>query len=245
MLSLQPGGSDERVVPVVAAYDWLYIGSYGCRVSPFVLNLISNFLFVPLTIFRGRVTPQRWVRYWICPSDVHSGTPPAPRLTPVTDEIIRQLRNHPDRTHNELQSGLRWWDHGLRRAYVWLETEGPLCIQWLLTDGDNAKLRTLPIWAGMYPPLPPERGQVEHLLRFTNAGRGVATQFARAMYEEARRAGLRDLITHIHENNVPARVWAERTGWRRYGTITRYGFDLPGLRDLNICLHRTSPSRQS
>ena len=35
-----------------------------------------------------------------------------------------------------------------------------------------------------------------------------------------------------------ARAWADRTGWRRCGTITRYQVDLPGLRAHALYLHR-------
>jgi hypothetical protein len=60
------------------------------------------------------------------------------------------------------------------------------------------------------------------------------------MYEEARRAGLGEIITHIHESNTAACGWAERTGWQSYGTITRYHADVPGLRNRGFFLHRTS-----
>src|ERR1041384_6247275 len=89
---------------------------------------------------------------------LHAGTDPTPgvRLTRVTDEVIAQLRAHPEAAENQLKSGLRFWEHGLRRAYIWMDDHEPLCIQWLLTHTDHMALRSLPEWAGMYPP-PPRR----------------------------------------------------------------------------------------
>jgi len=93
----------------------------------------------------------------------------------------------------------------------------------------------------MYPPLVANVGQVENLYAFSTARRkGVATQFEYALYHEARRAGLRELVTHIHEANAAARGWAERTGWRPYGAITRYQLDVQGLGAYAVYLHSSS-----
>jgi len=125
-----------------------------------------------------------------------------------------------------------------------MDQEQPLCIQWLLTDTDRPRLRTLDEWAGMYPPLVANVGQVENLYAFSTARRrGVATQFEYALYHEARRVGLRELVTHIHEANAAARGWAERTGWRPYGTITRYQLDVRALGAYAIFLHASNQRR--
>src|SRR2546423_3083529 len=75
----------------------------------------------------------------------------------------------------------------------------------------------------MYPPLPRGTGQVENLFAFTAARlSSVTTDFAHALYDEARRAGLQTLVMHIHESDRGTRAWAEGAGWWRYGTITRH-----------------------
>src|SRR5256885_13055702 len=89
--------------------------------------------------------------------------PPHVRLTRVTDPIIGALRQRPDRAESNLKAGLRFWDEGLRRAYIWLGQDGPLCIQWLLLPEDNRQLRRLNRWAGVVSPLAPGIGQVDQL----------------------------------------------------------------------------------
>lgn len=190
-----------------------------------------------------RLDASRWVRYRI---DLTDALPPAPgvSLTAVTDEIIERLRRHPDCGENQLKSGLRFWELGLQRAYVWMGDDGPRCIQWLLTHADAPRLPGLGDWAGMYAPLSPDVGQVENLFAFSTARhKGVASRFEYALYREARGIGLRRLVTHIHEGNAAARAWADRTGWRRCGTITRYEMNLPGLRARSVYVHRDDAGR--
>jgi GNAT superfamily N-acetyltransferase len=224
--------------PPVGVREWLCAGPYCWRLRSTTLKLIANLLFETASTVNSHVHVTRWIRYRTRLADASSKTADPPTLISVTDHIIQKLRNHPDCRHNQLQSGLRFWDHGLRRAYLWWGAEGPLCIQWLLTEADNEKLRSLPIWAGMYPPLAPGCAQVENLFALSNVRRrGVATQFAYGMYEKAREHGLRELITHIHESNVAACGWAARTGWNAYGTITQYQFAWPALRGRSVFLH--------
>ncbi len=220
--------------------EWLGLGPYCWEATPFFLASVTTCLGVIGAAFSKRVLTQRWIRYRIeLAEDLLVS--PAVHLTPVTDAIIGALRRHPDHAENQLKSGFRFWDRGLRRAYVWMDQEQPLCIQWLLTDADRPRLRTLDEWAGMYPPLVANVGQVENLYAFSTARRkGVATQFEYALYHEARRAGLRELVTHIHEANAAARGWAERTGWRPYGAITRYQLDVQGLGAYAVYLHSSS-----
>jgi ribosomal protein S18 acetylase RimI-like enzyme len=222
--------------------NWVCVGASCWPTSALVLDLFADAVLAPLTSMTGRLTALQWARYRARLADIPSSfISSAPKLTQVTEDIIQALRTHPDRRENQLRSGLEFWNLGLRRAYIWMEPEGPLCIQWLLTEADNAKLRVLPNWAGMYPQLSPGQGQVENLFTFTNVRRrGIATQFAYGMYQAAQQAGLREIVTHIHEHNVAACGWAERTGWHRYGTIIRYQADLPGLRNRELFLHRTS-----
>jgi hypothetical protein len=220
--------------------DWLGLGPYCWEATPFLLAGVTTCLGVVSTAFSERVLTERWIRYRI---DLADDLPASPdvHLTPVTDEIIRALRQHPDHAENQLMSGFKFWDRGLRRAFVWMEQDQPLCIQWLLTNADRSRLRALDEWAGMYPPLVPTVGQVENLFAFSTARRrGVATQFEYALYDEARRAGLRVLVTHIHEANAAARGWAERTGWHPFGTITRYRLDVRGLRAYAVYLHSSN-----
>ena len=219
--------------------NWVYLGRSGVAAGA----LLRTSLLAALRLMRAtlprRVQVQRWIRYRI---DLTGALPPvAPDvcLTRVTEELMDMLRHHPEQAKNRLRSGLRFWDRGLRRAYVWLSEEGPLCIQWLLTDADRVQLHRLGDWAGMYPPLPRGTGQVENLFAFASARKqGVASRFEYALYHEARRLGLKQLVTHIHEPNTSARAWADRTGWCRCGTITRYQVDLPGLRARSVFVHR-------
>ncbi len=191
----------------------------------------------------SRVSVQRWVRYRI---DLEQTAPPPAgvSLTPLTGDTVGALRDHPDATQPDFASGLEFWNHGLRDAYLWSEQGQPLCMQWLLTNKDDEVLRGLPFWGSMYPRIEPDSGQVEKLWTFSTArAKGVATQFEYALFAQARARGLRRLFTHIGESNAPARRWADKTGWEAFGTIDRFTFDLPRIRNLDssVCLHRTGP----
>src|SRR5438034_5385290 len=219
--------------------NWVYVGRSGVQAGALLRTCVTASVRLARAVLPQRVLAQRWIRYRI---DLTGPLPPvAPdvRLTRVTDDLIDMLRHHPEQAENQLRSGLRFWERGLRRAYIWLGEDGPLCIQWLLTEADGRRLHRLGDWAGMYPPLPSRTGQVENLFAFASARtQGVASQFEYALYHEARRLGLAQLVTHIHEPNTAARAWADRTGWHRYGTITRYQMDLPGLRARCVYVHR-------
>ena len=221
------------------ADEWLCVGRARWK-APALSSLATGLTRLARLALPARVTSERWVRYAM---DLQQADiPPSTAcLTRVTAAVIERLRYHPDHVQNQLVSGLRFWDHGLRHAYIWCDGDVPLCLQWLLTEDDNAMLRTLPEWGGMYPPLPPGRGQVENLFTFTGVRRkGVAAEFEYALYAAARRLGLTQLRTHIAWGNVPAHRWAEKTGWRPYGAITQYRLDCPGLRDVRLYLHRAA-----
>lgn len=218
--------------------EWVCVGTAALACPAMVARASARAGAWAHRLAGHRVSRERWIRYRI---DL-GGVPPAPegiRLKPVTDHFIHCLGSHVDRDQNQLRSGLRFWEHGLRRAYVWCDESGPLCMQWLLTRPDNALLRTLPEWAGMYPPLEGGWGQVENLFAFSTARRkGVATHFEYALYHVARDLGLSGLVTHIAESNEPARGWAVRTGWEAYGVISRFRIDVPALRAFPLYLHR-------
>ncbi|MFI5235123.1 MAG: GNAT family N-acetyltransferase [Gemmatimonadales bacterium] len=223
--------------------EWLCVGPYCWEATPALLAFAAATLHALAAVIPTRVRVRRWARYRV---DLDQAPPPPDiPLTPVTEELLPLLEEHAGVDADQLNSGLRFWRHGLRRAYVWLGEDGPRCVQWLLTRPDAPQLRTLEAWAGMYPPLRPQWGQVENLFTFPAARqKGVATQFEYALYREARRAGVSRLLTHIYEQNSAARGWADRTGWRQCGNITRYEFDLPGLRRSSVCLHWASvPAR--
>jgi hypothetical protein len=224
--------------------DWLCAGAQRWRISPYAAGASDTVLRM-LSDITSRVTGDTWIRYYI--DLAHS--PPAPSgivLTPVTETIISDLQNHPDREQRQLCSGFRFWNHGLKRAFVWLDEEGPLCMQWLLTERDNDRLGHLPSWSGMYPPIPKEYGQVENLYTFSAARRkGVASQFEFMMYEQAKRLELTTLVTHIHAGNTAARAWAKHTGWSPYGVIRRYTFDAPGVRDRAVYVHKTAAKNEN
>jgi len=226
------------------AREWLCSGPVYCRARAPLRVAVTGVLRLARAAFPRHVLRQRWIRYEI---DLANAPPPPPhvRLTRVTDPIIGALRQRPDRAESNLKAGLRFWDEGLRRAYIWLGQDGPLCIQWLLLPEDNRQLRRLNGWAGMYPPLARGMGQVDHLFAFSAASlASVTTDFAYALYDEARRAGVHTLITHIHESHRVACAWAEDAGWRRYGTITRHHLGWPARRTLSVYVHRDETPRR-
>jgi hypothetical protein len=94
--------------------------------------------------------------------------------------------------------------------------------------------------------LPRGTGQVDNLFAFAAARfSSVATDFSHALFDEARRAGLHTLVMHIHESHRMLRAWAEETGWRRYGTITRHQLGWPGLLARSVYVHRDETPRRS
>jgi len=225
--------------------DWLCLARACWQAPAPVCAAVTASLQLARAAFPRRVQRQRWIRYQIDLAD----TPPAPphvRLTLVTDPIIGALRQRPDRAETSFKSGLRFWDEGLRRAYIWLGPDGPLCIQWLILPQDNRQLRRLNGSAGMYPRLPRGTGQVENLFAFSAARlSSVTTDFEHALYGEARRAGLQMLVMHIHESDRAARAWAEAAGWRSYGTITRYQLGWPPLLARSVYVHRDDTPRRA
>lgn len=219
--------------------EWICVGrrAFRGRDLPRIAARSADFL----SRVTPRVTKDVWVRYRIDLGSDADGPDADVRLTPITDAIAAQLRAHPDFADPSLQSALTWWFSATRGGLAWFDDDNPLCVQWLLTADDAPALRTLPVWANMYPPLAPGTGQVEKLWTFSTARqKGVATRFARLMFAEARRRGLRTLFTHIHRDNVAANTWARKTGWEAFGTIERYEVQLPVLRSLvgSVCIHR-------
>src|SRR5690242_10316222 len=193
--------------------EWLCFNRVFCPAPAPVRLAATGMLRLVRTAFPRRVLRQRWIRYRIDLADTPR-PPPHVRLTRVTDAIIAALRERPDRAETTFKSGLRLWDAGLRRAYIWMGPDGPLCVQWLLLPEDRRQLRRLKEWTGLYPPLPRGTGQADNLFAFAAARlASVATDFQYALYDEARRAGLQTLVMHIHESHRSARAWAEGAGW--------------------------------
>ena len=225
--------------------EWLCFGRACCRARAPVRVAATGLLRLARAAFPRHVLRQRWIRYRI---DL-AGTPPPPphvRLTRVTDPIIGALRQRPDRAETSLKSGLRFWDEGLQRAYIWIGPDGPLCIQWLLLPEDYRQLRRLREWAGLYPPLQPGTGQVDNLFAFAAARlSSIAMDFEYALFDQARRAGLRALVMHIHESHRAAHAWAEAAGWRRFGTITRHQLGWSGLFARSVYVHRDATPRRA
>lgn len=188
----------------------------------------------------GRLKADTWWLYHVDPAR----TPPPPpdvTLEPVTDSLIESLRRHPDHEANQLRSGFRFWEVGLRTAYIWIWEGEPLCIQWLLLPAENERLAGLPGWGGMYPPLGQDAARVENLFKFRTRrkpSRDVAVQFEHAMFAQARRRGLRAVYTHIHSDNQPANAFAERAGFERRGWVRRFELDVPGARGKPWVVHR-------
>jgi hypothetical protein len=216
---------------------WLCSGTMQWALPRWLFHTLAT-----LSALLGRWAPARvrceaWIRYR---RSVGHESQSAEILTAFSDATIERLRQHPLRDRDQIRSGLRFWAHGLKTAFIWQEDHEPLCMQWLFLPEDHARVRQLPGWADLYPPLPPASGQAENIFTFPRGQRrhgGAATEFARAMFSQAERMGLSQLYTHIHQGNLGARRWAERTGWRPYGIIRRYHIDAPWLRNKHWCLH--------
>jgi GNAT superfamily N-acetyltransferase len=214
------------------------------RVPPAVARGVARALQAATERAGGRLMCERWARLSFPIGRAAAPEPePAPSscqipLEPVTEEDIRRWDHHPDREAAQLCSARRFWRHGLRQGFVFRDGATTRCTVWVLTARDNRRLRRLPAWAGMYPPLRPGLGQMENLFVFSDARRtGVGSRFVRAIFAEASARGLTALFTHISERNGPACAHATRVGWRRYGTILRFTIDLPVLRALPMYVH--------
>jgi ribosomal protein S18 acetylase RimI-like enzyme len=217
-----PPGSSARVERVCTGR----VAWRGDSIAGFVLSR----LLTAATRMSDRIVTMRFVRFELRPAAAES-TPSDIRLTPVTAEIIAQLRAHPDAAHAAFASGLDFWDMGVRNGFVWFENGEPLCFQWQLTESDAAALRTRSDWSTLYPTLGPGVAQREKLWTFSAARRrGLASRFAAAMLAEARRQGITTLVTHVSAENAPALTLVEKSGWKRCGSIVRYEFDLPLFR---------------
>ncbi len=226
--------------------EWLSIGPTSWRGDSFVCRALSLVLDLAKRC-TDRVIAQRFVRFELRPADLDSA-PSDIRLTPLTAEIIEQLRAHPDTAHDAFASGLAFWDMGARTGFVWFDGDEPLCFQWQLTESDLRALRERSPWANLYPPLAPGMAQREKLWTFSSARRkGLASRFALAMLAEARRLGVTTLVTHVSEANEPALSLVTKAGWKRRGTIVRYAFDAPMLRNLScsVAVHLRDSGQQN
>src|SRR2546430_9777275 len=113
--------------------NWVYVGRSGVQAGALLRTCVTASVRLARTVLPQRVLAQRWIRYRI---DLTGPLPPvAPdvRLTRVTDDLIDMLRHHPEQAENQLRSGLRFWERGLRRAYIWLGEDGPLGVPGHLT----------------------------------------------------------------------------------------------------------------
>jgi hypothetical protein len=216
-----------------SAIDWVCVrrrawrgDSQWCRLLYRVLTRLSG--------ATSRVRVQRWVRFRLDPADVplpESGI----RLTPVSEQLLTALRAHPDHADEGFASGLEFWDFGVRDGFVWCEDGQLRCFQWQLSNADTAALRARSPWGDMYPPLAPGTAHQEKMWTFSSSRmKGVASRFALAMFDEARRAGVTTLIAHISETNSAALALVNRTGWKPYGKIERFYVDFPVFSSLNV-----------
>src|SRR5256886_15986505 len=97
--------------------DWLCLARACLRTPAPLCTAVTASLQLARAAFPRRVLRQRWIRYQIDLADTPAA-PPHVRLTRVTDPIIGALRQRPDRAETSFKSGLRFWDEGLRRAYI-------------------------------------------------------------------------------------------------------------------------------
>jgi RimJ/RimL family protein N-acetyltransferase len=213
--------------------EWICAGT-RCRRVPAGLNL-GAVAHAPVP----RLRRESWVRYRL----TLDGLPPSPagiHLTPIDASLMELLRLHPERDEHQVRSAFRFWQIGFGDGFLWMEKGEPLCMIWLLTSRHMAARAGLGTWAGIYPPLDADAGMAEGIYSFRRGLRrpgGAATLMAQALFHKARGLGLRELRTHIHEENLAARRWAARLGWQPVGRIHRCFLDLRGLRASPVYLH--------
>ncbi len=220
--------------------NWLAVGHACVRMPARLVRAADRCLRVMTRLPTKRIGRERWIRWRVDLEGHLAGR--ANLLVPLGEADIAGLRTHAEHDADQIVSGFRFWEHGLRRAYSIQQDGAPLAQAWLLTAQDNPRLRTLPTWSGLYPPLPDGVGQMEntHLFRAGRRNR-IATEFMQAAFATAGSLGLAVLWTHIADTNTVVLARAERFGWHRCGTIVRYRFDVPGLRHLPVCLHTVAP----
>lgn len=199
-----------------------------------------------LGVGRGRVVRQSWVRYRVEVSELPE-RPAEVVLEPITGRFMEHLRRcGASETENQIRTALRFWDGGLRSAFVWSEQGEPLCMQWLLHPRHFTALPRLGNWSGMFPPIPGDCGILENIYSFPGARErkpGAATKLAIAVMHEARRLGYRELRTHVVQANLPAHRWARRIGLEPYGIIDRYAIKLPRAPVTYLCHHQSCEIR--
>jgi hypothetical protein len=224
---------------------WLCTNRGTVRLPDWAARAVAQLLDLLNWFLGGRIPHSTWVRYRLELEEARRPTAAeGVELTPLTSKVLLGI-TAPRPNHPQLLTAARLWQHELRNASVWLDDGEPICIQWLFTSEDNAALSGLTDWAGMYPPLPAQVGQMENLLVLGKGWRrpgGAATPFTYAMYELAYAQGLRRLVTHILQSNTAARRWADRTGWKPCGTIRRYHLNMPLLRGRFIYVHSSLPA---
>lgn len=219
--------------------NWICTNKHCIPLAPLTAKTINHIGNTVKQVLKNKLKQETWIRYELSLTESHASLV-RQNIFPITDAVISQLQEHPWQERPQLLAALRYWKHGLRNAYIWKEDEKPLCFQWLFTHRDNPRLRDLPRWAGMYPPLKAHEGQVENLIVLPAGLRypgRVSILFAHTIFSIAYEYGIRRLITHIHEDNVAAQRWAHRTGWTSYGTIQRYELDVKSLRSRPLYLH--------
>src|ERR1043166_9118840 len=133
--------------------DWLCVGDFCTGAAPLLGGSVAAAFALARTALPRRVIVDRWIRYRISLDSARTG-PTDARLTPVTDDLVQALRQHPESAANQLKSGLRFWDHGLTRAFVWLTVPAPFCFQGLLTSAAPPRPPPRGGGGGMSPPLP-------------------------------------------------------------------------------------------
>lgn len=207
---------------------------------PPIIIKIFYLIFNLLTkVLSNRINKETWILYQIDLNliDIHSSEA---NLVKLDDRIINQIRTHPDSTRDQIISGIRFWDNGINNAYIWVENNNPLCIQWILSNDDLTKLKQFSEWAGLYTPLEDKTKQVENIFSFRHSFRrkkSAATEFEYALYRLAKADGVTRLKTHIHNKNFSALKWAQRTGYTPYGVIERIYINLPLTKAFYLYIH--------
>jgi hypothetical protein len=212
---------------------WVAVGSRCWRVNGIVAGAVQRIFAAVYSLLGSRAKLDCWIKYHVILAGAACGNV---ELAPLTEELYLTLLRHPERRALETTENL--WTTGFRTAFIQLEEDRPICIQWLITPAENQLLPKLGEWSGLYLPLSPGVGQTEGLFTFPiERKKGVATEFEFSLYDRARALGLTELVTHIEKSNAATHKWAKKTGWSPLGEIQRLQLDLPLLRRFFFCVH--------
>lgn len=225
-------------------HAWCCTNHYRLRLPRAAAGLLYQLGEHSRAVAGTRVVQETWARYsMVLAPEVVAGVAEdlarrPPRVEPLHADVIAEFTALCPQA-DQIATAHRLWQHGLRRAFVARASDGrPQAFLWVLTSADNARLRQLPSWAGIYTPIPPGWVQLENAF---SIGRTLAR--GRLMTELAYSAVLRSepaprgILAHMGEHNRVVRRWIESLGCQLDGTIARVRLELPVLRRHPLYVH--------